>query len=353
MKQLLLALVFGLGLLATAGAYFVWDFAVRPASSLQGELTVDVPPGSSFHSLRLSLEAQGLRIPSLQTRAWNLLSGASKRLHVGEYGIDPSKSALGVLKSILEGPTKAHRLTVKEGLHIWDVQKVFEDSLFKVKPEEFQRWVRDPKRLARMGVPEKLPPGVRPTLEGFLFPETYTYQKYSSPESVLDAMLALYDKRIKPLLAEHPWGATPEGRYKLLTLASIVEKESGNFGEQPIIASVYWNRIRKNMKLQADPTTIYGLMPGFNGNLTKANLMELTPYNTYRITGLPPTPIANPGESAIRAVLNPATTDYIFFVAKGDGTHLFSADYKTHSKAVDEYQRRRRSATPVPLQGAQ
>ena len=345
MKKVLIPVFLVVGLACTAGAYLMWDFALRPASSLKQEITVDVPPGSTFHSLRGTLEAQGLRIPAFQTRAWNSLSQASRRLHVGEYAVDPSKSAYQILTQILAGPAKSHRFVVREGTHIWDIQTLFAESIFRLNPSTYQKWIRDPKRLERMGVPKISDARVRPTLEGFLFPETYTFYKYDSAESVLDAMLDLFEKRVKPILSEHPWGATPEGRYRLLTLASIVEKESGDVAEQPIIASVYWNRIRKGMKLQADPTTIYGLLPLFDGNLRKSDLLAHTPYNTYRITGLPPTPIANPGESAIRAVVNPAATKYLFFVSKNDGTHLFSEDYKTHAAYVETYQRQRRAAT--------
>lgn len=347
MKKILVVAFLLIGFAAAAGAYLSWDFAVRPASSIAGEISIDVPPGSTIHSLRRTLEAKGMQIPALPTRLWNSLTQASRKLHVGEYDITPSASAYVILKKILDGPAKSHQLTLREGTHIWDIQNIFAESSLKVPRDTYHAWVRDPKRLARMGVPKMMDPRVRPTLEGFLFPETYTYFKYNSAESVLDSMLDLFEKRIKPILMEHPWGATPEGRYKLLTLASIVEKESGDIGEQPVIASVYWNRIRKGMKLQADPTTIYGLMPLFDGNLRKSDLLAMTPYNTYRIKGLPPTPIANPGETAVRAVVRPATTEYLFFVAKGDGMHIFSADYKTHSKYVDQYQRRRRAATPA------
>ncbi|MEO5666891.1 MAG: endolytic transglycosylase MltG [Bdellovibrionota bacterium] len=347
MKKLLVLIFLLMGLVAAGGAYLSWDFAVKPASDTKREITIDVPPGSTFHSLRLTLVQEGLRIPALQTKLWNTLTQASKRLHVGEYSVDTSDSAYAILTKILLGPAKSHKLVVVEGTNIWDIQAVFANSLFHLNPSQYQEWLHDPKRLARMGVPKMTDSRVRPTLEGFLFPETYTYFKYNSAESVLDAMLSLFEKRVKPILMEHPWGATPEGRYKLLTLASIVEKESGDVGEQAIIASVYWNRIRKGMKLQADPTTIYGLMPLFDGNLHKSDLLGFTPYNTYRITGLPPTPIANPGETAIRAVVNPATTEYIFFVAKNDGSgkHIFSADYKTHARYVEEFQRKRRTAS--------
>ena len=159
-------------------------------------------------------------------------------------------SAHQILKKVLDGPAKSHRIVVREGNSIWDIQTAFRDSKLDITPEAYQAWIRDPKRLRRMGVPKMTDPRVKATLEGFLFPETYTYYKYHSAESVLESMLSQFEKRIKPLLAEHPWGATPEGRYKLLILASIVEKESGDVKEQPLVASVYWNRVRKGMRMR-------------------------------------------------------------------------------------------------------
>ena len=185
------------------------------------------------------------------------------------------------------------------------------------------------------------------TLEGFLFPETYQYEKETSIESLIDSALSQFKERALPILKEHPWASTHEGLYKLVTLASIVEKESGHADEQPMIASVFWNRIEKKMRLQSDPTTIYALFPNFDGNLRRVHLNEKTDYNTYQIPSLPLGPIANPGLSAIQAVLNPESSDYLYFVSKGDGYHIFSKDYETHRQRVVQYQikgRKKRSA---------
>lgn len=330
-----------LALISAVLAFLSWNFLIRPASQESRVVTIDIPPGSNFSSLVPKLAQEGIRIPILPMKIWVQMTGAARRLRFGEYQIKSSDSPYVILKTLIYGPAKGHQILVREGANIWDVQKSFEESVLKVDEKTFMSIITDPKRLERMGVPTFEDPTIRRTLEGFLFPETYTFFKYNSPESVVDHMLDLFEERVKGVLAQHPWGNTSIGRYKLLILASIVEKESGDVAEQPIIASVYWNRIRKGMKLQADPTTIYGLMPNFNGNLTKANLLEKTPYNTYRITGLPPTPIANPGESAIRATVNPASTEYLFFVSRNDGTHVFSKDYVTHNKHVNEFQRSR------------
>lgn len=337
-----LGFVFLILALGSAGlAYFSWDFLLKPASSQSKEIVFDITPGSNLSGLLPELEKQGVHIPKLQMKVWNVLTGASKRLRPGEYTLNTGDSAHKILNDLIYGLPKSRRIVVREGTNIWDIYREFANSTFQVDQATYLSWIQDPKRLDRMGVPKFENPKIRRTLEGFLFPETYTYFKYQSAESLIDHMLDLFKSRVEGILSEHPWGSTPEGRYKLLTLASIVEKESGDVAEQPIIASVYWNRLRKGMRLQADPTTIYGLLPTFNGNLTRANLLEKTAYNTYKMTGLPPTPIANPGETAIRAVVNPASTEYLFFVSKNDGTHIFSKDYKTHDKYVTEFQRSR------------
>lgn len=343
MKNFFATFLLVLCLISAALAYFSWQFYVHPASSQPQKLVVDVPPGSNLTAVVQGLNSDKVLIPIISMKIWNTLTQASQKLKVGEYEINTSDSPHRILMSLINGPSKSYKITIKEGTHIWDILEVFKKSVLSVQDSTYMSWIQDPQRLDRMGVPHFKDPRVKRTLEGFLFPETYQFYKYHSPEEVIDHMLDLFEKRVKGLLAQHPWGNTPEGRYKLLILASIVEKESSSFEEQPIVASVYWNRIRKGMKLQADPTTIYGLMPNFNGNLTRANLTEATPYNTYAVTGLPPTPIANPSESAIRAVINPASTEYLFFVSKNDGTHIFSKDYATHNKYVNEFQRSKRS----------
>jgi UPF0755 protein len=163
-------------------------------------------------------------------------------------------------------------------------------------------------------------------------------------------MLKQFETRALPILKSHPWGQTPEGRFRLLTLASVVEKESGMSAEQPLIASVFWNRLNKRMRLQSDPTIIYGLMPNFDGNIHKNQILAPTPYNTYTVPELPAGPIANPGESALLAVVHPAQSDYLFFVAKGDGSHIFAKDYRAHTNYVRQYQLKQ-SVAPIRAPG--
>lgn len=345
MKMIFRLFLIPLILVIGIGSYFVWEFLIKPAHSPNvKQIVVEVEPGDHLNAVVSKLSRQNIHIPELPFKVWNRLTTAHKRLHVGEFEIPVSNSsAFDIINAVLDAQPKGHRITIREGLNIWDIAKIFNEAPLNVPEETFLGWMRSPEKMRAAGVPVENLDSKLASLEGYLFPDTYTFFKYTSPEVLVDQMIELFKKNTAPILSQHQWGNSPEGRHRLLTLASIVEKESGDLDEQPVIASVYWNRIRKNMRLQADPTTIYGLMPNFNGNLTRKNLRERTPYNTYKMKGLPAGPIANIGVSTAKATVSPATTDYLFFVSKNDGTHIFSKDYKTHDKWVTEYQRKRRS----------
>jgi|GEM_PF-255405 len=334
-------------------------------NAAKSALLVDVRPGMTFSQLGRVLRERGLEIDELSFQFWRRTEGRSYVLKPGEYRILKDASLARAFRDIGSGAQILHKLTVKEGYNLWDIENEFKQAFgprlvqeaslealvlgsepdlenpeAKKVGETFWKLAVERKLMDAVGVKTAEP--ARRTLEGFLFPETYSFRKYESPRIVVQAMLEQFKARALPILESHPsWGSTPEGRYRLLTLASIVEKESGVASEQPVIASVFWNRLQKKMKLQSDPTTIYGLLPDFDGNLKKSHLVTPSAFNTYTLRELPAGPIANPGETALRAVVNPAFTDYLFFVAKGNGEHVFSSDYKTHSAYVDSYQRRR------------
>lgn len=314
------------------------SFSLLPASPGGAEFILDVPPDSNFYKIKQSLELQGIPIDPIAFKIWVRIHRADQRLRIGEYRLMKSWSPHRILNEVLSGKPILRRFIVREGANLYDIKNEWALVRPQWNQSNIENIFSDAELLKRMQVPRSSL-GRKRTLEGFLFPETYSFQKYDSPRKIIEAMLDQFDKRALPLLKSHPLGQTEEGRYRLLILASMVEKESSIVEEQPLIASVFWNRLAKRMRMQSDPTTIYGLMPGFNGNITKANLLSPTPYNTYTLPELPVGPIANPGETAIRAVLQPATSDYLFFVSKNDGSHVFSSDYKTHSKYVDSYQR--------------
>lgn len=334
---LTVVIIAALGFLGLKAKKFLLDPMV-PAST--DTFIVDVPPNSSFYAVRNTLEKEGLHIDPLSLKVWLKITNASQKLRVGEYQLQKNWSPYQILQGIISGKPLMRRFIVREGANIYDIKAEWAAIKPSWNQENIENILKSKTLLDKMEVPPP-PLGLERTLEGFLFPETYSFQKYDSPRKIIEAMLEQFQQRALPLLKSHPWGQTAEGRYRLLTLASIVEKESGNVEEQPLVASVFWNRLTKRMKLQSDPTTIYGLLPNFDGNITKTHLLTPSPYNTYTLKELPVGPISNPGESAIKAVLNPATTDYLFFVSKNDGSHVFSSDYKTHDSYVNEFQRRR------------
>ncbi len=242
-----------------------------------------------------------------------------------------------ILRSLTEGKSRSLSLLVIEGHNIWDIQNSWASLNKRFNPETYQKLLRDPKLLAKAGVPTSVPEEYK-TLEGYLFPETYNIEKYDAISGILSTMIDEFNARARPILKDHPWAKTPEGFYRLLTLASIVEKESGQSDEQPLVASVFWNRLNKKMRLQSDPTTIYALFPNFDGNLKRIHLESYSAYNTYRIPELPVTPISNPGEKALQAVVNPAKSSYLYFVGKGDGRHIFAETYEEHAQNVKRFQ---------------
>jgi UPF0755 protein len=342
-KKTLIILILIIGLAGLALHRHWQTFFLESASSESGEILFETQDGDTLASVRRRLEAQGLMIDPLVSRIWVRFYLNRGTLKVGEYRLLKEWSPSHILTELFFGKPLLRKLVVKEGDSIWDIQNSIQSAWSAEAAAEFFKLIQDPAWLRRAGVPETRLSVSPATLEGFLFPETYAFQKHDTVKSLIESMLAQFEKRARPILENFLASATfPTGKaptlYELLTLASVIEKESGNFDEQPIVASVFWNRLNKKMRLQSDPTTIYGLMPQFNGNLTRADLRQSTPFNTYTIPRLPVGPISNPGESALRAVVSPANTDYFYFVANKEGRHVFAHSYAEHSQNVRKFQ---------------
>ncbi len=342
-----IALVF---LILAAGAFYVHHtFVSEPNPTLKGEVIIDIPPGSSFGSILRKLKEQQIEIPELPAKIMARVLKLDKKVKVGEYQLTPPLSSLQILEAVTDGKGISRNLLVKEGYNRWDIRTAW-GTLPYFKASEFDALMKDPELLKKMRLPSEEEilkannlAGKEGTknfrsLEGYLFPETYSIQKYDSIRSVVQEMLTQFDGRARDILSRHPWAKDDLGFHRLLTLASVVEKESGNGEEQPLVASVFWNRLKIKMPLQSDPTTIYGLMPNFDGNLKRIHLTTFSIFNTYKVPELPAGPICNPGEKALRAVLSPAATPYLYFVSRGDGSHVFAEDYKAHNKNVREFQ---------------
>lgn len=251
----------------------------------------------------------------------------------GEYLFEGEYSAVELAKVLKEGRTVMVSVTFPEGFRISEMISVLNQKGFT------NTTLGEGKKKNILWLDKKIKSKNIDTLEGFLFPDTYKFSKDTSQSAIINKMVKTFFEKIP---SEYELLAQKAGLsyYEAVILASIIEKETGVAAERKLISSVFHNRLRLNMKLQTDPTVIYGIK-NFDGNLTRRQLRTKTPYNTYTNYGLPPTPIANPGLESLLAAVSPANSDYIYFVAKGDGTHEFSKNYRDHSRAVAKYQRRR------------
>jgi UPF0755 protein len=237
-----------------------------------------------------------------------------------------------VLDVLVDGKTYLHRITIPEGFTLKQIAEVLRTNELG-QTDEFIALATDPQYVSSFEINAQ-------SLEGYLFPDTYYFPRSATTKMIIRKMVERFDEQFP---AQWHDRAKALGRtvHEIVTLASIIEKETGAAFERPLIASVFHNRLKKKMRLESDPTVIYGI-PNFDGNIKRKHLRALTPYNTYRIKGLPPGPIANPGREAIKAALYPDKTDYLFFVSKKDTTHHFSKTIQEHRKAVRKYQLRRR-----------
>ena len=251
----------------------------------------------------------------------------------GEYDLSPSWSSKTILDRIISGRVKTYEIVIPEGTRATEIAVRLADAGL-ADAEEFLDVVEDAEFAASLGVPAA-------SLEGYLYPETYHMPRDLSTREIAQIMVAQFDRVWSEIEAEAALQSL--GKHEIVTLASIVEKETAAPEERPVIAAVFHNRIEKKMRLETDPTVIYGI-ENFDGNITRKHLRDSSnPYNTYRIPGLPPGPIASPGIDALRATIQPADSDYLYFVSRNDGTHEFSHLYKEHVNAVRRYQLRRRN----------
>jgi peptidoglycan lytic transglycosylase G len=335
MKSFLLALCLVLASAALfAGLVFSYMFfSVSPRS---GTVEIRIDQGESFSTVARKLRDHKVVTNERLFSLWARYSGLEKKIHRGLYRFELPLSPSEVLNRMVLGKGIFQWVTIPEGLTVKEIG----DLLAKmgiVREDEFLAAARDPELLASIGLQDK-------GLEGYLFPNTYQFIPQTSPREIILKMTEQFRKSVEPLEARHREddGLTP---HEIVTLASMIEKETGVEAERPLVSAVFHNRLKLKMPLQSDPTVIYGIKD-FSGNLTRKDLSVSTPYNTYRIPALPPGPICNPGLSSLRAALLPASVPFLYFVSKNDGTHQFSENLEAHSRAVRTYQPRN-DATPT------
>lgn len=287
-------------------------------------------PGTSLEQVSQLLYHEKIISNPLAFKYLLRFTGGTKRVRAGEFELRTQMKPIEALRTIYFGRPIEHQVTIPEGWTVRQIAKILSDAGL-VNEKRFLDIALSRETAQKYGLNT-------PHLEGFLYPDTYAFSKVDGEVRIIDRMVQNFLQIYKKY--EHEAknkGFTIES---LATFASIVEKETGAEGERPLIASVFHNRMEKKMRLQSDPTTIYGI-ENFGGNLTRRDLETYTPYNTYRIGGLPPGPIANPGESAIVATLRPVKSDFLYFVSRNDGTHVFSKSYQEHSGHVNRLQKRR------------
>jgi UPF0755 protein len=254
------------------------------------------------------------------------------RLIAGEYELRRDMSTIDIIRKMGEGRRNIYTLTIIEGHNIYTIAETMDKNRIMPK-EEFLKLAKNKEYLKSIGITSA-------SLEGYLYPDTYFYSKETDIEKFIERISRRTLKIFEDPGVRQKMSALKMEIHTTITLASMIEKESSVNEEKPIISAVFHNRIKKGMTLDCDPTVIYGTK-GFGVPITKTDLLTYTPYNTYRSKGYPAGPIANPSKSSILAALNPAAVDYLFFVSKNDGTHVFSRDMAEHKKYVEMYQRTR------------
>lgn len=294
----------------------------------QGSVICDIsfPSGSGIRKLANDLKAGGVIHSSWHFVLMTRLRGASHRLKAGEYRFNDGMTPDMILNKIVSGEVDYRKFTLPEGYSIFQAAELLEQKGY-FKKDAFLGKCRDAALLKRIGLQEA-------TAEGYLYPATYNLTRKESEEQLLEQMITQFKKEFGDV--QEVQNISQLSRHEIVTLASIIEKEAVSSDEKPIISSVFHNRLRIGMPLQSDPTAVYGVR-AFSGKVSKADIMRPSPYNTYLNKGLPPGPIGNPGSSAVHAALKPAKTDYLYFVARQDGTHQFSRTLADHNLAVQRY----------------
>jgi UPF0755 protein len=288
-----------------------------------------VEPGDSVREIANQVVRSGADTNASLLYWWFRLSGESRAIKAGSYEIEQSTTARSLLRKLVRGEESMKSVTLVEGWSLKQIRKALKNA-DQLRAQTTELSAEDlMQQLGRAGV----------SAEGRFFPDTYTYAKGASDLAILRRAANAMDKHLRQAWELRSDTSTLKSPDELLTMASIVEKETGRPSDRALISSVFNNRLRIGMRLQTDPSVIYGLGDSFDGNLRKIDLQTDTPWNTYTRGGLPPTPIAMPGKAALFAAAQPARSDALYFVARGDGSSQFSATLEAHNRAVNQYQR--------------
>lgn len=315
----------------TVGSYVILNqYGNTPISDLKRDVIIQIRSGQSFRDTVKQLTDSGLLHNSKKFRLLARIRRLDTKIQAGEYNISSRITPNELLNNLSTGKTILYSVTIPEGYNVYQIGNLLENKEV-LDSEVFVAAALSSARARKAGIEGN-------SFEGYLFPDTYRFPKVIDADTVLKAMINRFREVFIPEWEKRA-GSIRFSLHEVVTLASIVEKETGDPSERPLIAAVFLNRLKRGMRLESDPTVIYGI-EDFNGNLTRKDLVTYTPYNTYRIKGLPPGPISNPGLDSLKSILNPEDKPHLYFVSKNNGTHYFSRTIKEHNRAVTRYQKR-------------
>lgn len=306
-----------------------YDATKNDIAITQEAITIEIEKGDSFAKLTDKLVAQNVAIKPFWFKVLGLTSGAKKKIKKGEYELNKGLTAPEMISLFVQGKTKQHAITFPEGLNFKAVRQTLDSNPFvehTLKSDQIHDIVK------QLAIAQNHP-------EGVFFPDTYFFEKHTTDVAILKRAYTKMQQVLAQEWQQRDENISLKTAYQALVLASIIEKETAATNERAQISGVFNRRLEQDMMLQTDPTVIYGMGEDYHGDIKRSDLQNPTPYNTYTFRGLPPTPIAMPGQAAIHAALHPDTGDAIYFVAKGDGGHVFSSTLEAHNAAVNMYQR--------------
>jgi UPF0755 protein len=305
---------------------------INPYGNKDAVVLVDIPTGSGFVKITEILNKAGLIKSRFLFYCLALMKRATRSIRAGEYEFSDSMTPGAVIDKLLHGEIKCYQITIPEDFTTKEIaERLAEHKL--IDEETFMELAVDSAFLKTLGIKAK-------SIEGYLFPNTYSFDRSMSTRQIMKIMHSQFLKRVTPEMVERAEELGLDTN-QFVTFASIVGKESGNQAEKPMISAVFHNRLKKRMPLQSDPTAVYDL-EDFSGKVRRSHLKRKSPYNTYIIRGLPPGPIANPGIDSLNATLNPAKVNYLYFVSKKDGSHYFSSSLDMHNQATNRYRNNKR-----------
>ena len=304
----------------------------RPASQDSRSVTFEVQPGMTLKQVTLELFNQRLILSPSAFQAIAYIQDKEKQIMVGEFSLSPSMLPTEIILRLTSGKTILYPLTIPEGYRITEIASLL-DTQGLASSEVFILQTQDKNLIKSMDIPTD-------SLEGYLFPETYYLSKLTPEKKIVQKMVNTFKEKVLKSQLLKSTKESPLSLHEIITLASLIEKETGLDSERKLISSVFHNRLRKNMRLQTDPTVIYAIEK-FDGNIRKRDLKIDSPYNTYRYKGLPPGPISSPGIKSIEAAIFPIKSNHLYFVSRQDGSHHFSSTLVEHNQAVKKYQLRK------------